>query len=791
MAIKQGTNGANRLAGDKPGDILVGRNGDDLYDVSAKGVTIREKAGEGNDSVLTALVSYTLAANVENLYYQGTDGATLVGNASANQIVGGIGNDKLDGGNGNDTLWGINGNDTLLGGSGDDRLIMVAGSAMVQGGAGEDSLLVSEAFGNYTRVRTGATSVRLTSTVTGAVIEAQDVEFISFNKVVYSLADVLPGTPSPWNDKVNSSAHNTTLEAGTGDDLYVVRHDDVAIIETAKGGKDIVEADRTYTLGNNIENLILTGTGNTNGYGNALDNVLTGNAGANLLDGRAGKDAMAGGAGDDAYVVDDKGDVVVENVADKGVDTVYTSLSSYTLGAGVEQVIASGPDGFKGNFTGIGNALDNFLQGADGNDKLSGNDGSDSLNGRAGNDSLSGGLGDDHLMPGSGSDTVDGGAGNDHLHLDGTLADYEKVRVNATDLRLTSKITGDTVLVRNVESFWFDGKYQSLADVQFNMVSSGKDTLASTKDGDILAGGAGDDVYLVAHDAVSITEVAKGGTDTVRAAVDFTLGANIEKLELTGDALEGRGNGLNNTLTGNAGDNFLNGLEGADTMIGGAGDDTYQVDNAGDKVVDTAGYDWVFTSTAIYRLGTGIEALGFRGTGDFQGTGNDLDNDIGGWTGNDKLLGGGGDDSLNGWGGADTLTGGTGSDDFFIWQDGADTIADFKSGVDRVVVNVHGKPVGDGDMIVEAGDVMIVSDNAKTLTAADAAAVIGTAKAAYAEGDTRLFVVDNGTSTGVFLFESADTDATVSAGELVLLATLTGVKETTLGDFSFGSADIA
>ena len=67
----------------------------------------------------------------------------------------------------------------------------------------------------------------------------------------------------------------------------------------------------TYTLGANVENLTLTGTGAINGTGNALDNVLTGNCGNNILtggagndtlDGKAGTDTMVGGTGDDTYM---------------------------------------------------------------------------------------------------------------------------------------------------------------------------------------------------------------------------------------------------------------------------------------------------------------------------------------------------------------------------------------------------------------------------------------------------------------------------------------------------------
>ncbi|RYF93323.1 MAG: hypothetical protein EON95_09315, partial [Caulobacteraceae bacterium] len=77
--------------------------------------------------------------------------------------------------------------------------------------------------------------------------------------------------------------------------------------------------------------------------------------------------------------------------------------------------------------------------------------------------------------------------------------------------------------------------------------------------------------------------------------------------------------------------------------------------------------------------------------------GNDTLNGMGGadrlegGSGNDKLNGGDGDDVLVGGAGQDTLTGGAGADRFVLAAgDGANTIADFQDGIDRIDISGYG-----------------------------------------------------------------------------------------------------
>lgn len=92
---------------------------------------------------------------------------------------------------------------------------------------------------------------------------------------------------------------------------------------------------------------------------------------------------------------------------------------------------------------------------------------------------------------------------------------------------------------------------------------------------DTLIGGDGNDTYLTdGLDTLIEAATATGGVDLVISTASHTLGTGFEHLTLTGTAaINGTGNGLDNTLTGNGAANVLSGLGGTDILIGGAGAD--------------------------------------------------------------------------------------------------------------------------------------------------------------------------------------------------------------------------
>ncbi|HYE45866.1 MAG TPA: hypothetical protein VEA44_08845, partial [Caulobacter sp.] len=169
----------------------------------------------------------------------------------------------------------------------------------------------------------------------------------------------------------------------------------------------------------------------------------------------------------------------------------------------------------------------------------------------------------------------------------------------------------------------------------------------------------------------------KTGHDTIRG-----MGGSDVLSGLDGDdALDGGdhrdllyGGGGADDLLGGLGDDLLDGEAGADQMAGGGGDDTYVVDDAGDLVSELAGEGSDRVRAGVsFILGDHIDNLQLTGTGDIDGTGNGLANQIDGNSGANVLGGGGGNDLIRGGLGADTLNGDAGAD-LLLGGEGVDAL---------------------------------------------------------------------------------------------------------------------
>jgi len=142
------------------------------------------------------------------------------------------------------------------------------------------------------------------------------------------------------------------------------------------------------------------------------------------------------------------------------------------------------------------------------------------------------------------------------------------------------------------------------------------------------------------------------------------------------------------TFYGTGGADVLHGTTGVDTMIGGGYNDTYYVDNAGDKVVELkgGGNDTVLASVSyVLSAGSEIEHLATTnksGTSPINLKGNEFSQTVDGNAGNNYINGGGGKDVLTGNGGADV----------FVFKSALNTsnidkITDFNVAQDKILLD--------------------------------------------------------------------------------------------------------
>lgn len=522
------------------GDKLYGGDGDDTYQVGSNADLIIEEYDRGEDTVQSLSQHYTLGIYFEDL--------ELINKGMNQSGEGNIFDNRITGSDASNAIWGQSGNDRLYGGGGADTLY---------GGANDDIVRGDDAW-----------------------------------DIVYGDAG---------NDTLNGGAGNDSVFGGTGADWLIggVGSD----LLDGSDGADILFGGLFNDMlrGGTDNDMLYGGDQNDRLYGGLGNDVLRDDNGDDVLDGGAGVDDMRGGVGNDLYYVDNTGDVVQED-ANGGIDGVRTMLSSYALGATVENLAAL-------NFTsflGFGNALANIIEGEDGNDGLWGGVGHDTLYGNTANDALYGGDNNDLLHGGTGADHIDGGLG---INTASYAGDATGVQINLSlDAATGGQAAGDTL-----DNIWNviggNGGDGLVGDGAANHLRgmAGADILLGLGGADILNGGDG---YDIADYTASATGV------TIKLDITEVSTADYSGLQGTGTGGDAQGDILRAiesvlgsdfvddiTLGQTAG--ILRGLNGSDVLRGGMGDDFVYGGNQHDRISGGNGTDFVFGGVGNDRLSGG------------------------------------------------------------------------------------------------------------------------------------------------------------------------------------------
>ena len=723
-----------RIVQKSVGDRLIGSRGNDTFVVFSESVDIQDP-NEGNDMVESS-VSFSLLnhSTIENLALTGGAHAAATGNAKANIISGNSGNNLIDGGVDASV-------DTLIGGAGDDTYIFRDTLDQVVEAANAGSDVISTDLTTFDLAR-------------HANVEGLYYSGTSSNGVAFtgnSLDNSLFG--SSGNDSLDGLAGKDSMVGGAGNDTYLVDDAGDKVFESANAGTDLViSTASSFTLGDNLENLVLEGSDTISGTGNDSKNSLTGNNASNTLIGLGGNDYIIGDGQLPSISftgrnVSSVGQDYLLNGTNALTNNLGTPTSISNAGSFGERVVTRGDDNssssiditpiFGANGLNLyGNQVKNIFINTNGNITF------DNVLSTFSPVAIDGGIGTAIIAPfwadvdtRSGRSNVSTGgnsAGSNLIYWDvddenrvltitwddvryfgqqttGTNAD---TKVNAFQLQLIDSGNGDAFVVFRYENVdWTTGTASGgtsglggqAARAGFN---SGTGTIIELPQ-------SGDDFSMLDLDqrlpevglnsrqaGVYIFEIRNGeittnfgGNDSLLGGIgNDTLFGNGGNDTLLGEADDDRLDGGvgADSLIGGTGNDLLDGGLGADSMVGGAGNDTFIVDNSGDIVSEAAsgGTDTVLTSVS-YSLSAGVEVEILQLTG--AGISSLGGNEFG-----QTLIGNSVANSLFGMGGNDSLFGGDGVDTL-IGGTGNDSY--FNDGSDLIIENAGG---GNADYVESA-----------------------------------------------------------------------------------------
>ena len=656
-----GGNGNDKLFDDGIGaGILDGGAGDDIITLTGQDGTLDNVAGGiGIDTLVwasttqigrvdfnlsTGTVLYQFSGfgiktnftGIENVTVTGTNSTYTYANNEDNIITGGSGvSDYVDysyatdgvqanlltgvvtGGSGNDTLINIEHlyagslyNDVLIGNNSDNVIRGLSGNDVINGGNGVDTWLIDYTYARVTAsLLTAAQNTAMGIVMTG---DASGDTISNMENISSSYSDFLYG-----NAFANSLFGAGMLEGFLGGDSLSAYSSTTSYASYANAGNSYLAGQGiTMTINNNVgvtaslttsfsvgPAVIAFGDAAGDTYDSNIRNIM-GSAFNDTLIGQANNNILNGGAGDDVLEGMDGADALIGGA---GIDTASYAHANAGVTADINGVIAGTNQALGDTFSSIEN-----VTGSNFNDFLYGN----SLD-----NVMVGGLGDDYIDGGGGKDTAS--------YATATGA----VNINMTTNIVTGAAGNDT-----------------LVSIEKVIGSTFVDTITGSSGDDVIDGGAGADIIDggLGSDTISY-ENATSGTN-------LTLGVHVAGEDYLTSIENIWGSQYGDTLTGDAGDNAIEGGLGDDTLIGGANTvlgDTVSYEHA------SAGVTVSLAIAIAQNTGvTGLDILsGFENL-----LGSAFNDVLTGDAGNNVINGGLGDDILIGSAGADTLIGGYGID---------------------------------------------------------------------------------------------------------------------------------
>ena len=255
-------------------------------------------------------------------------------------IASGLGNDTI-------TIEGGGSHLSINAGGGNDVISLKGGYHYVNGGANNDTFIISSATETIIEDSNAGTDT-VQSSISYTLANNFEILTLTGKATINATGNDLDNTLT-GNEAANvldGATGNDTMVGGKGNDTYYVDATGDAVTEAANAGTDtIITSLSTYSISalTNLENLSYSGSSNAILTGNALINTLTGSSGNDALTGGLGNDILTGGSGADSFVFD-----TVAN-ASKNKDTITDFVS------GIDHIKFS-----KVIFTGLGTSVGNL-----------------------------------------------------------------------------------------------------------------------------------------------------------------------------------------------------------------------------------------------------------------------------------------------------------------------------------------------------------------------------------------------------------------------------------------------
>jgi len=583
-------------------DTLTGTIADDVFEVDHVDDTIVETADGGFDRVKSS-VNYKLPDYVESIELTGIVGIDAVGNDGDNILIGNAGNNVLNG---------LEGNDSYYGGEGDDTYILQtkfvhadmpvywSRNILVAEKHGEGVDTVKTNFFQYTLPENveNLTVVSANFAETVWVRSSKTPFFTYYGNELDNIIDLSKRTTDSGHRNFN---YITLLDGGAGadtligsehNDRYIVDNlNDVVIERYAHSSSDTVESSVTWSLGENIENLELTGREAIDGYGNGLGNTIDGST-------NVASNVLAGEDGDDIYIID-LNDQVIER-SGGGYDTLIVNKRSgnearqFNLSAWNNIEVFKFAENF-GSIDVVGDDRDNVI-----------------FTNRS-IESIFGGAGDDTIHVGTSYRAlVDGGKGDDTI--------WVALRQNAKVQLSFGPGSGNDILASidsKLESEWRAGAWFNQSKLILDATTDGRSLRLNRDAADIvvrLDDNSEDSLRIRSFFGGSVSAAINSSLDAIqvgaetmllRPALALAVGRDnfsvaTEQDDLLISSVNGSvidGGGGNDYLAGQDADDTLIGGEGNDYLIGGAGSDTFIFGLGwGHDTLDNEAYGWKASS---------------------------------------------------------------------------------------------------------------------------------------------------------------------------------------------------